>query len=731
MAKSGFDARKAMREANKLYLAHALTEARQVCLDIIRYFPRHPDALYTLARISGDLGQCDDAIGYLKLAFDVMPHFPDNRKIAFGIFNAYLSDKRFGELEEAGLWLSKYLPRDGIVWDYIGVARVEQGKFQAAYDVLCKAVELLPNNQHILVNIGNALISLERCSEAIIYLEKALAIQPDMVVGLNNLGNALRYTGRPEEAIVKISRAVELSPDLAYLYNNLGLAYREHGMYQMAIDQYRHALKLQPTLLQVYPNLIDALRQNGKVQEAIECGERALTLTHSIPEIWGAYGDALREANHLNAAIEAYMKALSFKNDQHSSFNRRIYTNLLFCLNYHPSLDPEVIFNAYHEFDMRFTEPLKVHWREFDNARVPDKRLKVGYVSQSYYNHVCKYFMLPLIESHDKDQVEVFAYGNPPFDDEVTAYYKKVVDHWVPTNAMTDEVLAERIRADGIDILVDVAGHTNGNRLAVFARKPAPVSLHWLEYGYTTGLSAIDYYLTDTASVTDDCQHLFSEKIWRLDGPAFVYRPDTRRAELCPPPFETTGVITFGSLSRSTRINHRVVSVWSAILDAMPNSRLIINSGDFKDPEVQEEMASRFMRYGIERSRLLIGFSSPSWDVLKNIDISLDCFPHNSGTTLLESLYMGIPFISLMDRPSVGRVGASVLTGIGHPEWLARSEEEYAQKVIILAHDLDELRRLRGSLRQEMEQSLLMNEPAFARSVEKAYRQMWQHYCEG
>ncbi|MFZ6767003.1 tetratricopeptide repeat protein [Undibacterium sp. Di26W] len=731
MSKSSFDARKAMREVNKHFDAGALPEAKQVCLNIIRHFPRHPDALYALARICGDLNQCDEGVQYLKLAFDVMPHFPDNRKIAFGIFNKYLLSKQYAQLEEVSLWLSKYLPRDGIVWDYLGVARIEQAKFPEALTVLTKALELLPTNPHVLVNMGNVLISLERCADAIVYLEKALAIQPTMVVGLNNLGNAMRFIGRTEEAIENISKAIQLDPSLPYLFNNLGLAYREHGMYSFAILQYRHALELQPELLQVYPNLIDALRQNGQVQESIECGQHALTLTQDIPEIWAAYGDTLREANHLDAAIEAYIKALSFREDGQSSFNRKIYTNLLFCLNYHPDLTPEVIYNAYHEFDLRFAAPLKAQWKKFENARIPGKRLKVGYVTQAFYNHVCKYFLLPLLEGHDKEQVEVYAYANPPFEDDVTAYYKKQIDHWVPTRDMTDDVLADRIRADGIDILVDVAGHTNGNRLPVFARKPAPVSLHWLEYGYTTGLSAIDYYLTDKPTITDNCAHLFAEKVWCLDGPAYVYRPDTRRAELGPPPFESTGVVTFGSLSRSTRINHRVVRVWATILDAMPNSQLIINSGDFKDPQVQDEMASRFMRYGIDRSRLLIGFSTPSWEVLKHIDIGLDCFPHNSGTTLLESLYMGIPFISLTDRPSVGRIGASILTAAGHEEWIANTEDEYAQKAIILGHDLDTLRHLRGSLRTEMEQSLLMDEPAFARSVEKAYRQMWNIYCEG
>lgn len=730
MSKVSFNPREALREAKSLYKSGKGDKARSVGLRILQHFPLHQDANYFLAQLSYVGGEYEEALQYLQNAFSSSVNLPVNKQAYYDVLNKYLLARQYDLLEKAGLWLTKFMPKDGIAWDYFGISLIEQGKFAEAHAALLNAVALLPNNAHVLCNLGNALISLERCAEAVPILRKATVLSPSLVVAHNNLGNALRFIGNTEAAIESISHAIKIDPKVAYLYNNLGLAYRENGLCALAIETYHKALELQPDLIQVYPNLIDALRQNGQVQDAIDCSQNAMSKCEHIPEFWGGFGDALREGNHLDAAVEAYVRALSFKNDGQSSFNRRIYTNLLFCLNYHPDLSPEVIFNAYHEFDLRFGLLHKTVWKPFNNARDPGKKLKVGYVGPVFYNQVCKYFFIPLLEQHDRNALEIYAYAGMPFEDETTQHYKTLVDHWIPTRELTDQELADRIRADGIDILVDLAGHTNNNRLPVFARKPAPVSLHWLEYGYTTGLSAIDYYLTDKASVTDNCAHLFSEKIWCLDGPAYVYRPDTRRAILNDSPAAQTGVVTFGSLSRSTRINHRVVRLWAAILDAMPNSRLMINSGDFKDPQVQEEMASRFMRYGIDRSRLEIGFSTPSWDVLKHVDIGLDCFPHNSGTTLLETLYMGIPFVTLMDRPSVGRIGASVLTGMGRPEWIASTEEEYAQKALILAHDIEGLVRMRKTMRQEMEASALMDEPAFARSVEKAYRQMWQIYCE-
>ncbi|MDO8651594.1 MAG: tetratricopeptide repeat protein [Undibacterium sp.] len=730
MTKENFNLQKNLREAKTSYQAEQLGRAKDICLAIIQRFPRHLEANNLLAKLCHALGNDEEGLFYVRGAYEASSLSSENLTIYFDILNKVLQKKQYVLLESASIWLTKVIPRDGNAWNYLGVAYIEQGKFLDAHNALMKAANLLPKNPQILNNLGNSLISLDRYAEAIIVLRRALIITPSLVVALNNLGNAFKFIGNTAGAIDSISEAITLAPDLAYLRSNLGLAYLAQGTCELAIQNFNKALDLEPDLFQVYPNLIDALRQSGRVQDAIVCSELALKLYDNFPEIWASYGYALQQANHLDAAIQAFIKAMSFKDDLQSSFNRRIFTSLLFCVNYQPDLTAEAIYSAYQEFDQRFCLPYKASWQVFTNAPTPTKRLKIGYVTSSFYDQVCKYFLIPLLEKHDKSVVEVFAYANPPFEDATTAQYKSIVEHWVPTNMLTDDELAERIRADGIDILVDVAGHTNDNRLPVFARKPAPVSLHWLEYGYTTGLSAIDYYLTDKASVTDNCAHLFSEKIHCLDGPAYTYRPDTPIPELSLLPADKTGIITFGSLSRSVRINHKVVKLWAAILDAMPNSRLIINSGDFKDPKVQDEMASRFTRYGIERSRLDIGFNTPSWEVLKHIDIGLDCFPHNSGTTLLETLYMGVPFITLLGRPTVGRIGASVLTGLGREEWISYSEEEYAQKALMLAHDIDGLRKLRKNLRQEMETSPVMNEPAFARSVEKAYREMWKTYCE-
>lgn len=708
-----------------------LSEAKALGLKLLIAEPRRAEWNQLMTKLSLMLGDLESAGQYSKILLEVSPYLALHRELYYAVLNQMHAQRQFLMMEQAALWLTKHSHLDGHGWNLLGISLIEQGKFALAEQALTQALALFPKKAPILSNMGNVLIATERSGEAIPYLELALQIEPNLVAGYNNLGNAYRYAGRVEQAIEVYLRGIEYAPQYAELRSNLGVAYMMHQRYVDAIGCFELALSMNPNLYPVYANLADALRQMGRLQEAIGCCQKAIEINPDIQEVWAIYGNVLRDANHIDAAIEAFLKALSYKNTRQEGFNLNIYTGLLFCLNYHPELSSETIYSAYKNYNALYGIPLRSEWRPFSNPTDRQRKLRVGYLNHSFYNHSCKHFLLPLLESHDKNLVEVFAYANPLREDDWTLLYKDAVDHWVLTHDLSDAALAQRIRDDEIDILIDIAGHTSGNRLPVMARKPAPVSVHWLDFGYTTGLTAIDYYMTDHATVTDESAQWFSEKLWCLDGPAYAYRPGPGMGEVNLLPALDSGIVTFGSLSRAIRINHKVVRLWAAILDAMPNSRLIIDSGDYKDPEVREEMASRFAQYGIERSRLEIGYHSPPWDVVRQIDIGLDCFPHNSGTTLIEMLYMGLPFITLADRPPVGRLGVSILTAVGRTEWIAYSEQEYAQKALVLAHDLEGLSGIRKSLRQEMLASPLMDEVGFARSVEKAYRQMWQIYCEG
>jgi protein O-GlcNAc transferase len=674
----------------------------------------------------------------------------------------------------------------------LGAALQMLGQLDAAATSLRRALELNSNLHEVHYNLGNVLIQLGRLDEAATCLRRALAIKPGFVEAHCNLGNLLRELGQPDEAVDHFRRALRSRPDLYEAHSNLGCALQTLGQLEGAAESFRRALRLKPAFYQAHSNLGSALMARGQLDEAISCFRRALELEPNLHATYSDLGNALRLLGKPDEAVASCRRALELKpdyveaycnlgsalkdlgqyDDAAASFQsaleinpdlaeahcnlgliqqdlgqldealasfRRVlqikpelsdvHSTLLFALNYHPDMSAEDIYRAYREYDVLMGKPLRSAWRAHGNDKSPYRRLRIGYVSPDFRNHSCRYFLEPLLAQHDKAQIEVYIYAELKKEDDVSARYRSYADHWIPTRGMSDEGLAERIRSDGIDILVDLAGHTTDNRLLVFARKPAPVSVSWLGYGYTTGLSAVDYYLTDSVCAPVGAEELFAEQPWRIATPAYVYRPAADMGEVGGLPAEERGHITFGTLTRSVRINHRTIRVWSEILKAVPNSRLVIDSASFKSQETHAWLVARFAQHGIARERLSIGYHSPPWDTLRTIDIGLDCFPHNSGTTLFETLYMGVPYITLTGRPSVGRLGSSILQGINHPQWIAASEKEYIAKAVELASDVVRLSQIRANLRGQMQTSPLMDEAGFTRKVEGAYRGMWQNWC--
>ncbi|MEO6854161.1 MAG: hypothetical protein ABI410_06930, partial [Rhodoferax sp.] len=509
-------------------------------------------------------------------------------------------------------------------------------------------------------------------------------------------------------------------------YFQRGNLLAEQGLHAQAEVEYRLGLEIAPEVAELWCNLSGSLKEMGRLVEAEAAVLRALEIRPDMAPAWSTHAVILVTQGRVAESLQSFRKVL-----EQEPHNIVAFSSMLFALNYDPDKTGEQVFAAYAEFDQRYCAVYRKDWAPHLNDLQPKRRLRVGYVSPDFRQHSCMFFMEPLLAHHDASQVDVFAYADLAHEDAVTQRYKQYVAHWVPTRGMSDVALAQRIRADGIDILVDVAGHTSGNRLGVFARKPAPVSMSWMGFGYTTGLSAIDYYLTDAASAPAGSEHLFAETPWRLPGTSFTaYRPGPATGEVSPLPALERGYVTLGTLTRSARINLHTVRVWAKALQRLPTAHIVIDSSSFRDQSVQDALVQQFTVRGIAPERLHIGYHSPPWDVLRGIDIGLDCFPHNSGTTLFETLYMGLPFVTLAGRPSVGRIGSSVLHGVGHPEWIAQTEDEYVDTLVALASDLPALAHIRATLRPQMQASVLMDEPGFTRKVEAAYRQMFQKWRE-
>ncbi|MBI3370704.1 MAG: tetratricopeptide repeat protein [Betaproteobacteria bacterium] len=671
---------------------------------------------------------------------------------------AYFSANRFSEAEAVARQIVAARPDHRLGWKTLGVAVASQQRFDEAVPFFEKSLILSASDADTHNGLGNALQACNRLHDAESCFRRALAIKADYAAAHFNLGNCLQALGRSSEAKACYHRALQLRPDFYQGYNNLGIALQAldclseaEASYRSAIGlnpdsheahynlanvlqdlgrlgeaetSYRRAFALKPDYVDAFINLGNALRNLGRSSEAGAIYRRALELDPDFPIGHNNLAATLKDLGQFDEAEASCRRALELKPDYHDG-----YGNLLFVLNYHPDRPAEEIFSAYRIFDERFGRPLRAEWRPHLNQRLPAKRLRVGYVSPDFCRHACRHFIEPLLDHHDKSALEVFAYAEVRAEDEVTARMRARVDRWVPTIGMSDAHLADRIRTDGIDILVDLAGHTRGNRLLVFARKPAPVAVTHLQgFGYTTGLSAIDWCLADPIVVPEGSERLFSEQAWRLSR-CMVYRPAEGMGAVNLLPAMKQGHVTFGTLTRAVRINQRVIGAWAEILHRVPGSRLRMDSGDFRDAGLCRVLVEKFAVHGIAGERLEMGFHSPAWDVLREIDISLDCFPHNSATTLFEGLYMGIPFISLAARPSVGRLGSSILVNAGHPEWIAASEEEYVEQATALAHDLPRLAEIRQRLRAEMQASALIDEAGYVRNVEAAYREMWRRWC--
>jgi protein O-GlcNAc transferase len=607
-----------------------------------------------------------------------------------------------------------------------GQAAEARDEFDEAERLYRRAVAADDASADAHMNLGNVLNAKGQGPAAVESYERAISINPEHASAHYNLGLALLYRGDNARVVELFRTAVRLRAAFPQAWVGLALALEAQRDFEGAIESYRNAVLVKPDFVEAHRNLGLIYLQRGQVKAADESYRKALLIDPGDPETYLGLASVLQEQGDIDAAIETCRKALDV--DPNHVAGR---SNLLFALNYHPDKSAEAIFGEYLEYDDRIGLPQRASWRAHDNDRNAARRLKVGYVSPDFNHHPVRHFLEPLLANHDKAAVEVYAYAELTQEDAVTARYRAFVDHWIPSTGLSDVALAARIRDDEIDVLVDLAGHTTNNRLGAFAKKPAPVSMSWLGYGYTTGLSAIDYFLTDSATAPQGSEGLFAERPWHVATPAYAYRPADGMGPVSTLPWARRGHVTFGTLTRAVRINHRSIRVWSDILKRVEGSRLVVNSKNYLDAGMRSSLAERFAANGIGADRLEIGFHSPPWDVLRGMDIGLDCFPHNSGTTLFESLFMGVPFITLAGRPSVGRLGGSILQGVGHPELIARSEDEYIDIAVALASDLPKLAALRAGLRAQMQASALMDEPGFARKVEAAYREMFSRWAAG
>ncbi len=576
-----------------------------------------------------------------------------------------------------------------------------------------------------------------------------------------NAARQLHQEGQLLEANALYQQVLEHDPGHAEALHMVGCIASQSGLYDIAVELIGQALKSMPRSAQAHNNLGGALKGLGKADEAIASFRRALQINRAYPDAHHNLGTVLREQGHWSEAISEFRAALALKPDYakaHSNlalalmncrqygeavnsfrsalrlqpFDNLVHSNLLLCLQYAPGLIAREIFSEAVAFSERFEAPLQASMRPHDNAPDPERVLKVGYVSADFLGHSIANFIEPVLASHDRSRFQIYGYYNRALRDQHTDRIAAQMDQWLECHAMSDDQLAERIRADGIDILIDLSGHTSLNRLLTFARKPAPVQASWMGYPGTTGLRSMDYFLADRYLLPNgEFDDQFTEAIGRL--PAQIsFRPFQDAPDVNDLPALQNGFITFASFNSTDKIGRSVVALWSQLLRALPDAQLVL--GAMPDDGKNAGLEKWFAQEGIARDRLHFYGKCSMSDYLKLhhlVDIHLDAFPYNGGTTTWHAIWMGVPSLTLAGATAAGRTGACILGHMGLQEFVAHSEEDFVSKGVAWARDVKGLANLRATLRQRFRDSAPGKPARITANLEAALRIMWRRWCDG
>jgi predicted O-linked N-acetylglucosamine transferase (SPINDLY family) len=686
--------------------------------------PNFADAQSNLGNALRDKGQLDEAIAAYRTAITLRPNFPDAHN---NLGNA-LKDK--GQLAEAiAAYRRAITCRPDFVEAHanLGVALREFGQFDAAIAACRQAIALRPNFAEAHNNLANALNERRERDLAIASYRQAIALRPGFADAHTNLGNLLTEKGQLDEAIIAYHQAIAVRPTFAEAYANLGNALREKGQLDDAVVACRQAIALRPDFAGAYCKLGNVLQSKREFYESIAAYRQAIALRPTYAEAFNNLGTALKETGRLDEAIAAYRQAISL-----DASESRHHSNLAYILHFHPAYSAPAIAEEHRRWNRQHAEPLAGSIQVHSNNRDPNRKLRIGYVSPDFREHCQSLFTISLLSHHDHSAFEIVCYSSVDRRDEFTTRIAGYADRWRDVATLDNPSLCDLIRADGIDILVDLTMHMSGGRLPLFARKPAPVQVAWLAYPASTGLTAIDYRLSDPYLDPPGMdESIYSERTIRLSDSFWCYDPlDGRDIPVSALPALKRGIVTFGCLNNFCKFNDGVLSLWAKVMRSVENSRLLLLS----PPGTHRSTAlERFAQEGIDPARIEFIAHQPRRKYLQTyhrIDLGLDTFPYNGHTTSLDSFWMGVPVITLVGQTSVARAGWCQLSNLGLTDLAAQSREQFVEIATKLAGDLPRLSMLRTTLRERMQASPLMDGARFARNVEATYRQMWNTWSE-
>lgn len=576
--------------------------------------------------------------------------------------------------------------------------------------------------------LGCAFEDLGRNLEAEAAYRAALALDAGHARAANNLGALRQLAGDLPQARQYYEQAVTADPALFQALINLADLHKRLGSASRAIPWLRKALEREPRHPDLHCALVESLAYVFRLDEALACSQVALEIAPQYERVHFGLANVLQAMGRTRESEAAMREALRLKPDFVAA-----RSNLLFYLHYHMGNEPERMYEEHREWNRRHALDVPRQRLDPPDAAAGNRRLRIGYLSPNFHRHSVAYFLEPLLEAHDRGAFQIHAYANVSNADEVTTRLKARCDAWTEVFELDDEAVARRIAADRIDILVDLAGHTAGGRLGVFARKPAPVQATWLGYPDTTGLDAVDWRFTDAiADPPGDADRYCSERLLRLEQGFLCYRAPELAPAVSPAPSAGSGRITFGSFNNLAKITPELVTLWARLLARVPGSRMLVKAHGLASEGVQRAMRERFAAAGVPEDRVTLLEAERALrhhlERYAEMDIALDSFPYHGTTTTFEALWMGVPVVTIEGRAHVSRVGVSILRRLGLDELVARDAEDYIDKAAALAADPARLVQLRAGLRDRLRASPLMDAAVFARSIEGAYRAMWSDY---
>jgi protein O-GlcNAc transferase len=618
------------------------------------------------------------------------------------------------------------LPDDSSMHSHLAMALEAAGQQQEADMMHGRALELAPEAAAARYFYGIFLRSERRYEAAISILRTALTLDPSDAAIHNALGMTLQADGQLDAAIAAYRQILDIDALSAIAYCNIGSVQQAQKLLAPAKENYLRALELEPRFSGAHFNLGSCRMELGELEEAIESYSRALEIEPSYREAHVNMSAALSNLGRIDAAIEQCRKALALNPTWET-----VHSNMLFLLAHSHSTDAAEVFAEHLRFGAQFEAPLIAGWPQHANERDPERRLRIGFLSADFNNHALAHFVIPVMEHLARSpRLELFAYYNSSLDDFVTERVRGLMGTWHDVVKLTHEELAQQIIDDGIDIMIDLSGHTGNNRMLALARKPAPLQVSWAGYPMTTGLQAVDYYLTDRYfSPPGMLDHHFTEKLVCLPACA-PFLPSHEAPPISEAPAYVNNYITFGSFNRANKLSRSVIARWSKLLRAVPDSRMLLGamSGDY----IRDKLIAWFTDEGITADRLSFHARTTTRDYLamhRLVDVCLDTFPYTGGTTTFHAAWMGVPTLTMTGATLPSRAGAAILEQLGLTAFVAIDEEDFVAKGKFIADNILFLATLRLGMRKRLADSAMGQPALIASGMENGLRTMWQRWC--